>query len=150
MKQILFALQFKGQAQPASEGSNVLQARTSATSGSISTAIGPEGVVGSVQPAAGAGTAEFESEVTLTGETSFQEQGTITFGGGGHRLRFSTIGEGFIAPSQDAGVMQGAVTWRVESGEGQFANASGVITSNFTVSESGEVVDNQFGVILVA
>ena len=148
MRQLLYALQFKGQAQPASEGSTTLKATTSAPSAAISTTIGPEGVAGSLQPAAG-GTAQFESEVTLTGETSFQEQGTITFGDGGHRLRFSTVGEGYIAPSQDPALMQGAVIWRIESGEGQFASAGGLITSNFTVSESGEVVDNQFGVLLV-
>ena len=39
--------------------------------------------------------------------------------------------------------------WRVESGEGQFAGASGLITSNFTLSANGELIDNHFGVIFV-
>jgi hypothetical protein len=37
----------------------------------------------------------------------------------------------------------------VAGGEGQFANAQGLITSNFTLSESGEVNDYHFGVIFL-
>jgi hypothetical protein len=39
--------------------------------------------------------------------------------------------------------------WRIESGEGQFAGASGLITSNFFVGAQGEVIDHHFGVIFV-
>ena len=39
--------------------------------------------------------------------------------------------------------------WQVDSGEGQFAGASGLITSNFTVGEAGEVVDHHVGLIFV-
>jgi hypothetical protein len=35
------------------------------------------------------------------------------------------------------------------AGEGQFGGASGYITSNFTMDESGHVTDNQLGVIYV-
>jgi len=41
------------------------------------------------------------------------------------------------------------VIWKVERGEGQFEGASGLITSNFFVSTTGEVTDNHFGVIFV-
>jgi hypothetical protein len=105
-------------------------------------------VNGNLQPAAG-GTASFESEVTLTGETTFQESGTITFGQGGHRLRFSTVGQGYLGSSPDPKLRHGSVMWRVDGGEGQFAGASGLITSNFTVSETGEVTDNHLGVVFV-
>ncbi len=64
-------------------------------------------------------------------------------------MRFGTVGQGYLAPSADPRLKHGSVVWRVESGEGQFAGASGLITSNFTVSEAGEVIDNHFGVILV-
>jgi hypothetical protein len=95
------------------------------------------------------GKASFESEVTLSGETSFVEAGTVRFGDANHLLRFTTIGQGFLGKSADASVQHGAVMWRVESGEGQFAGASGIITSNFTISNTGEVIDNHFGVIFV-
>jgi hypothetical protein len=92
--------------------------------------------------------ATFDSEVTFTGETSFQEVGTIGFGAG-HRLRFSTVGSGYLGPGADPGRKQGAVAWRVEGGEGQFAGASGLITSNFFVDEQLGVVDHHFGVLLL-
>ena len=71
----------------------MLKAMTSSPSCTITTVIGSEGVHGSVQPAPG-GKAAFESEVTVTGETSFLESGSIRFGDGNHRLRFSTVEQG--------------------------------------------------------
>jgi hypothetical protein len=41
------------------------------------------------------------------------------------------------------------VPWHVDRGEGQFAGASGLITSNFFVSATGEVTDHHFGVLCV-
>ena len=98
-------------------------------------------------PALG-GEATFESEVTFTGETSFQEAGTIAFGEG-HRLHFVTVGSGYLGSSADPARKHGTVMWRVEGGEGQFAAASGLITSNFFVDEGLGVVDHHFGVLLL-
>jgi hypothetical protein len=94
-------------------------------------------------------TAHFESEVTLTGATSFVESGSIRFGDGGHSRRFSTVGQGYLAESADPRLKHGTVTWRVESGEGQFAGGSGLITSNFTIGDNGEVIDHHLGIIFV-
>jgi hypothetical protein len=58
----------------------------------------PDSVTGTLMPAQG-GQASFESEVTLTGETSFKETGTIRFGDSNHSLRFSTLGKGFLGKS---------------------------------------------------
>jgi hypothetical protein len=44
-------------------------------------------------------------------------------------------------------VQQGAVTWRIDGGDGQFAGAQGLITSNFLVGPNGEVTDHHLGVI---
>ena len=140
MKQIIYAMQFKGQGGPGGSP-NVLKAMTSSPSCTITTVIGSEGVHGSVQPAPG-GKAAFESEVTVTGETSFLESGSIRFGDGNHRLRFSTVGQGYLADSPEPKLKSGAVMWKVEGGEGQFAGASGYITSNFTMDEAGHVTDN--------
>ena len=147
MKQIIYAMQFKGQGGPG-PSPNVLKAATSSPSCTLSTVIGAEGVQGSLQPAGG-GKASFESEVTITGETSFVESGSIRFGDGTHRLRFSTVGQGHLGDSPEPKVKSGAVMWRIDGGEGQFAGASGYITSNFTMDEAGRVTDNQFGVIYV-
>ena len=39
--------------------------------------------------------------------------------------------------------------WRVTGGEGQFAGASGLITSNFFVGDDLAVTDHHFGVLFV-
>ncbi len=41
------------------------------------------------------------------------------------------------------------MAWRIEGGEGQFAGASGLITSNFFVGGTLAVTDHHFGVILL-
>jgi len=105
-------------------------------------------VRGTLQQVAG-DQATFESEVTFSDESTFLETGTIAFGNNGHRLRFSTVGQGHLGSSADPTLKHGAVSWRVDGGEGQFAGASGLITSNFFVSDSLKVTDNHFGVIFV-
>jgi len=148
MRQIAYNLQFKGHAAPAGGSSTILKAKTAAASCTTTTIVSAEGVSSTLQPAAG-GNASFESEVTITGETAFLESGTITFGEARNRLRFNTVGQGYLGPSADPKLKHGSVMWRVDGGEGQFAGASGLITSNFVINEAGEVTDNHFGVIFV-
>ena len=112
----------------------------------MSTVVSAAGVTGTLTAAEGA-KAAFESEVTLAGETSFTETGTIRFRDLNHSLRFTAVGEGFLGKSPDAALQHGSVLWRVEGGEGQFAGASGLITSNFTLGASGEVTHNHLGLI---
>lgn len=147
MAQIVFNLQFRGTAAPGAE-SGVMKATTSATSCKMETIIGPDGVKGTFSPAEG-GLAYFESEVRITAPDTFTESGTISFGDGDHSLRFTTIGQGHMGPSADPKHMHGAVIWKVEGGEGQFEGATGLITSNFILSDTGDVVDHQFGLIFV-
>jgi hypothetical protein len=149
MRQIFYVMQFSGRAMPVGGSSNVIRATTSAASCSLTTTVGTDGVSTSLQPATG-GNAAFESEVTVTGENSFVESGTIRFGEGNHRLRFTTVGQGYLAASADPKLRHGSVIWTVEEGEGQFAGASGLITSNFTISETGEVIDHHFGIIFIS
>jgi len=84
----------------------------------------------------------FESEVVLSGD-SFLEFGRISYAGRG-AVRFNTMGAGHIGPSPVSGLSYGAVDWRVIEGDGEFQGATGIITSNFTFSETGQVVDNQY------
>ena len=147
MREIIYAMRFTGRTEPVGSAGNVLAAATTAPSSALTVTVGPEGLSGVLQPAAG-GEATFESEVTFTSETGFQETGTIAFGAG-HELRFSTVGSGHLAPSADPGRRHGAVAWRVDGGEGQFAGATGLITSNFFVAEDLAVTDHHFGVLLL-
>jgi hypothetical protein len=159
MSQMIYAMQFNGEVRPLGTSPNVMKATTTATSCRFVTVVGPHGLQATLEPTAGKPTT-FESEVTLlggfessdvtsAGEGGFKETGTITFGEGGHRLRFSTIGQGYIGPSPEPNLRQGAVMWRVEGGEGQFEGAQGLITSNFTISDAGEVTDHHMGVIFM-
>src|SRR5437868_9930522 len=146
MKQLLYVMQFTGRAEPIAGSSNQLRARTASGSCQISTRIGAQGLECAIQNVSG-GEAGFESEVTITSDNSFVESGSIRFGE--HVLRFSTVGQGYLAASADPKLRHGTVTWRVDGGEGQFAQASGLITSNFTIGEEGEVVDNHFGLLFI-
>src|SRR4051794_19685365 len=147
MRQVLYAMRFTGRAEPLGDVGNVLKATTRAPSSTLTSSVGPAGVTSTLSPAAGT-EATFASEVTFTGETSFLEIGTIGFGDG-HTVHFSTVGSGYLGPSADPQRKQGTVMWRVEGGEGQFADATGLITSNFFVDEQLGVVDHHFGVLLL-
>jgi hypothetical protein len=149
MHQLMYIMQFQGYAAPVGTTPHVFQVITIASSCTITTAIGAEGVHGTLQPTVD-GKAAFESTVTFTEETAFQASGSITFGEGDHRLFFSTVGSGYLGPSAEPGLKQGAVIWHVERGEGQFAGASGLITSNFFMSATGGVIDHHFGVLCVS
>jgi hypothetical protein len=148
MRELIYAMRFRGQAGPVEGRPGVLKATTGAPSCTLTSLIGPDGLSGVVQPAAG-GSASFESTVEFVGESAFKESGSIAFGKGEHRLRFSTVGEGYLGGSPDPKVSHGTVMWRVDGGDGQFAGARGLITSNFTVDDVGGVVDNHFGLLWV-
>jgi hypothetical protein len=147
MKQLIYVMQFTGQAAPAAGSTTVIKATSTASSCSLTTTVGASGVSGVLQPVGG-DKAHFESEVTLTGDASFLESGSIRFGER-NSLRFSTVGQGNIGASADPKLKSGTVMWRVDGGEGQFAGASGYITSNFLIGEAGELTDNHFGVLFV-
>jgi hypothetical protein len=147
MRQLIYAMQFTGQAGPINPGSNVWRATTAAAGCRLTSMVNEAGLSGTLEPAAG-GRATFESEVTFTSPTSFVEKGTIVFGRG-NELHFSTVGQGVIGPSAEENLSHGAVMWKVERGEGQFVGATGLITSNFTVGAAGEVTDNHYGVLFV-
>ena len=87
--------------------------------------------------------ASYDTDVRMTGETTFDESGTITFGDEGS-IRVTTVGEGTLSPSGEEGVQHGSVIWRVDGGDGRFADASGLITSDFRVqAEGGQATEHQ-------
>src|SRR5882724_8400940 len=133
MSQIVYTMQFKGAVRPVGTSPNIMKVTTVAASCICIAAVGPHGVQATIESADGE-QATFESEVTFlggfesseatsAGEAGFKETGMITFGEGEHCLRFSTIGQGYIGPSAEPNLKQGAVMWQVEGGEGQFQGA---------------------------
>jgi hypothetical protein len=142
MKELVFALEFKGTAGPVPGSENRLQAKTTATGQTLHSAIKPDGIVASIERAGG-DAATFQSEVEIVGDGAFLESGSITYGTAG-KVAFKTVGQGHLGPSPEAGIQRGAVIWEVTGGEGRFKGAQGLITSNFTVGAGGEVVDDHF------
>jgi hypothetical protein len=158
MTQVIYMMQFNGQVTQVGTSPSVLKATTTASSCTMSTVVGADGLRSTLESVDGGNaTCEsevtfiggFESEATSTGEAGFKEAGTITFGKGRDRLRFSTVGQGYIVPAPDPDLKHGCVIWQVDGGEGQFDAARGLITSNFTISSSGEMTDYHVGVIFV-
>ena len=147
MREVIYTLRFTGKAAPVGTAGNMLKAATTAPSASFASRIGPDGLSSSSQPIDG-NEATFASEVNFTGETSFLESGTIAFGNG-NTLQFSTVGSGYLGSSAEPGIIHGTVIWKVDEGTGQFAGATGLITSNFFVTEGLEVTDHHFGVLLL-
>jgi hypothetical protein len=85
--------------------------------------------------------ASYETRVTMTGETTFVEDGEIAFDGAG--LRLSTVGAGIMEPTAEEGTMRGAVTWQVE-GTGRLSGATGLLSSNFEFQpERGSAAEHQ-------
>jgi hypothetical protein len=85
--------------------------------------------------------ASYETHVTLTGDTSFVEEGEMALDYG--TLRLSTVGAGILEPSGEEGLSKGAVTFEVV-GAGQLSGASGLLTSNFEFrNDTGTAVEHQ-------
>ncbi len=142
MREVVFALTFRGQAGPVPGSETMRRARTMAASQVIRTVLGVGGVESCVEPIDGEH-AVLESRVERFADGSFVEDGTIRYGPAG-TVSFVTVGRGIVGPSPMPGWVHGAVMWSVTGGDGQFTGATGLITSNFIASADGEVVDNHF------
>ena len=85
--------------------------------------------------------ASYETHVTLTGPTSFVEEGEMALDYG--TLRLSTVGAGILEPSGEEGISKGAVTFEVV-GAGQLSRVSGLLSSNFEFrTDTGTAVEHQ-------
>lgn len=140
MRQLAYALRFTGRALPTGPDGSVLAPTATAPGASIATTGGSIAHLDLVTEMG----ATFESEVTVTGVTSFQEIGTIIFGDD-RRLRFATLGSGHFDSSPMG--RRGAAVWQIEAGEGQFAGARGFITAQILLADDLTVTSFHLGVI---
>jgi hypothetical protein len=145
MRQLSFVLQFQGSAAPVAGSSQTLQAQTTAANQTFRTVLSADDIQATLE-APGGGYAAFASRVVVNEDGTFDETGTITYGSLG-TIEFRTLGKGYMFPSGIEGLQRGGVLWEVTHGTGQFVRATGVITSNFSVSSDGKVVDNHFAVL---
>ena len=149
MQKLVYAINFKGQADETPDAEGRIRVRTEAASASITTVVNSGGLTGGFDPAAVVPVVS-ESVLAFTGEGTFTESGVVTFGSEAHRLRFTSVGNGWIRPSvHRPGVREGAIAWHIEGGEGQFDGAGGLITVNFAVKEDGEIDEYHLGVIYI-
>jgi hypothetical protein len=142
MKEVVFALEFKGTASPVAGSDSRMRAKTSATGQTLRSIIKADGIQCALE-GAGGDTATFESEVEMVGEGMFVESGTIRYGIFG-AITFKTVGRGVMGPAPLSGLQRGAIVWEVTGGDGKLRGAQGLITSNFTVGAAGEVTDDHF------
>ena len=140
MRELVFALEFRGRGGPVPGSTTKRQARTTAPSQAWRAVLGPGGVTAAVEPVAGE-TAVLESRVERDPDGTFVEDGTITYGAAGS-VTFDTVGRGHVGPAPDGRGSHGVVMWRITGGDGRFAGARGLITSNFTVTPDGLVTDD--------
>ena len=140
MRELVFALEFRGRGGPVPGSTTKRQARTTAPSQTWRAVLGPDGVSGAVEAVAG-DSAVLESRVERSPDGTFVEDGTITYGRAGS-ISFDTVGRGHVGPAPGGHGSHGVVMWRITGGDGCFAGAQGLITSNFTVSPDGLVTDD--------
>jgi hypothetical protein len=141
VKPITFSLQFRGQVAQ-SEGGLRKQAR--APGCALVTSLTAEGPDGHFVWAPGDDEALLDSTLAFQDERRFDELGTIVFAlGNSLRIR----GSGRLAPSADPDLRQGTVVWTIEGGDGHFEGATGLITSNFLLSATGDLTENQLAVV---
>ena len=145
MRPIPYSLEFRGFVSDGAPG--VLRARATAPGTSFLTTIDEHGLAGWFAPIPSA-EAVLEAELELGRDGSLEATGTITFGYG-NVLRFRTLASGRLDASADLHLRQGTMVCEVEGGEGQFVGASGRIVSNLLLSDTGELTDNQAGLIFV-
>ncbi|HJP72453.1 MAG TPA: hypothetical protein VJ975_12110 [Candidatus Limnocylindria bacterium] len=142
-KPVTYSLQFRGVASQVAPG--VLSLRASAPGGALRTVLDDEGVRATYEPDAGE-EALLEARMVVS-EDSFEAIGSINFGAS-HAFHFRSHG-GRLAATPDGHLRQGAASGEVEGGIGQFENASGRITSNFFISDTGELTDHQLGLVFI-
>src|SRR2546422_8181723 len=123
MRELVFALEFKGTAAPVAGAANRLRAKTSAADQTLRTALKADGVQAGLDRS-GADTATFESEVEIVEDGAFLESGSIAYGTAG-KVTFKTVGRGSMGPSPVSGVQRGAVIWEITGGDGHFRGAQG-------------------------
>lgn len=145
VRHVAFSMQFRGYSTRLSPG--VVTARATAPSSALVTEVDPDGVHGRFEVRDG-DESHLECRLTFLDETRFEQVGTISFGNG-NAVRFRSASEGRLADAAEPGLRHGAVTWEIDGGTGALEGATGRIVSNFLLSDTGELTDNQLGVLFL-
>lgn len=144
MKPITYSLQFRGHAEELEGG---LRKQGRAPGCALVTSLTSAGLDARYVWSPDEDEALFESTLCFTAGDAFREDGTILITRK-HTLRLR--GRGRLTRSPDPHLRHGTVVWEVTGGSGQFVAASGQVTSNFFLSDTGELTENQLGVIFAS
>ena len=99
---------------------------------------------------AGMERASYENHAVFTSESTFAETGTISFDDGDAELEIATLSDGTLGPCAQPDVLHGAAVYRITGGGGGFAQATGLVTTNFLLwPETGRFEERQVAVVFV-
>jgi hypothetical protein len=144
VKPITYSLQFRGQVARSGAG---LRKQASAPGCALVTSLTAEGPTGRFLWAPGDEEALLESTLEFSDDHRFDEAGVVRFSLG-HTLQIR--GRGRLAASADDDLRQGTIVWTITGGEGHFEGATGLITSNFLLSATGDLTENQLAVVFMS
>jgi hypothetical protein len=142
---LTYALEFRGEASQ--EGDLVLL-RASAPPCTHVTQLRNDGVDAEFVYDDGGVEAFLDARLVLDGGGTFSVTASVDFGHG-HELRLRTIDNGRLVDSADEHLSHGTAALEVVGGTGQFEGATGRITCNFVLSDTGDLTDNQLGLIFL-
>jgi hypothetical protein len=141
VQRIVMAAHYRGAAAAPSGDPPRTDPRASSVSIEAATADGSD---------AGIERASYANHVVYTGESTFSETGTISFGDGDGQLEIASVSDGTLGPSAEPDLLHGAVVYRITAGSERFEGAGGLITSNFLLwPASGEFEERQVAVVFV-
>jgi hypothetical protein len=143
---LTYSLEFRGDV---SRTGNAVVVRATAPSCTHETRLGGDGIAARFLFDDGAEEAILQARLLFNGDAAFSVNATIDFGHG-HRLHARTVDEGSIAGSVDEHLSHGSAVLHVVDGTGQFEGASGRVTCNFVLSDTGEFTDVQIGLLFLA
>jgi hypothetical protein len=99
---------------------------------------------------AGIHRASYENHAVFTGESSFSEAGTIRYDDGDGEVEIATLSDGTLGPCTDPDVLHGAAVYRITGGGGRFAQATGLVTTNFLLwPATGRFEERQVAIVFV-
>jgi len=137
---VTYALQFRGQVETTDERGTAAARASSAMLVSVVDREGPHGRFEDV----GAGEAVFH--VALDG--SGPVDGHVDFGGG-TTLRLRAAERHAAEPSRRPHLSHGVALFEVVAATGRLEGASGWITSNYLLSDTGDLTDTHLGLLFV-
>ena len=138
MKPISFALQFKGQAVELDVGRFWAETRARGRVGLNETA--------DVLDRLGSDEALCRRDLELRDDGSLVQTGEISFGAD-DAITFRAKGE--LGATSDPHLRHGTAVLEVTGGRGQLAGARGFVTSNFLLSDTGELTDHHLGLLFL-